>query len=194
MSFERAAGHYADAISMYTQAIESDPLSVAVYTNRSLCHIKMETYGLAIADATTATELDPKCVKAYYRLGSAYMGLGKYKEARTNYKKACQLKPTDKDAALRLKECDRQVKREAFEKVNDTRQHQQNTRRGCTVAGLAARRHASALASVHCSEQSGDGAGRGMDRVGQCTQGMDPAVQLLQPEDGSCCARGTALG
>ena len=102
---------------MYTQAIQADPLNTALYTNRSLCHIKMETHGLAIADAATAIELDPKCVKAYYRLGSAYMGLGKYKDARTNYRKACQLKPNDRDAALRLKECDKQVKREAFEKV-----------------------------------------------------------------------------
>ncbi|KAJ1636339.1 serine/threonine protein phosphatase 5 putative [Pavlovales sp. CCMP2436] len=110
-------GHYPDAITLYTQAIDASPLNTALYTNRSLCHIKMETYGLAIADGTTATELDPKCIKAYYRLGSAYMGLGKFKEARSNYRKACQLKPSDKDAALRLKECDKEVKREAFEKA-----------------------------------------------------------------------------
>ncbi|KAG8457641.1 hypothetical protein KFE25_002305 [Diacronema lutheri] len=112
-----AEGHHPDAIKVYTQAIQADPLNTALYTNRSLCHIKMETHGLAIADAATAIELDPKCVKAYYRLGSAYMGLGKYKDARTNYRKACQLKPNDRDAALRLKECDKQVKREAFEKA-----------------------------------------------------------------------------
>eukprot|EP00307_Rebecca_sp_RCC1486_P011964 CAMPEP_0119407366 /NCGR_PEP_ID=MMETSP1335-20130426/1281_1 /TAXON_ID=259385 /ORGANISM="Chrysoculter rhomboideus, Strain RCC1486" /LENGTH=658 /DNA_ID=CAMNT_0007431465 /DNA_START=1 /DNA_END=1979 /DNA_ORIENTATION=- len=110
-------GHFPEAIDLYTQAIEADPLKALIYCNRSLCHIKMETYGLAIADATTALEIDPKCVKAYYRRGSAYMGLGKYKDARTNYKKACQLKPNDRDAALRLKECEKEVKREQFEKA-----------------------------------------------------------------------------
>lgn len=138
-----AEGHYPEAIELYTQAIEADPLKSLIYCNRSLCHIKMETYGLAIADATTALEIDPKCVKAYYRRGSAYMGLGKYKDARTNYKKACQLKPNDKDAALRHKECDKAVKREAFEKV-----------RGRT--GRAAR---TAAARAAGADGGGEGAG-----------------------------------
>lgn len=77
----------------------------------------MEAHGLAIADATAALEVDPRNVKAYYRIGSAYMGLGKWKNARNNYRKACQLKPSDRDAALRLKECEKEVRREAFEKV-----------------------------------------------------------------------------
>lgn len=128
-------------MNAYSLAIQADPLNTALYTNRSLCHIKMEAYGLAIADASMATELDPKCVKAYYRLGSAYMGMGKYKEARANYRKACQLKPNDRDAAVRLKECDKEVKRQAFEKVR--------TARPCTASPRAPAR-AIRLCSIGC--------------------------------------------
>eukprot|EP00303_Exanthemachrysis_gayraliae_P008176 CAMPEP_0206010504 /NCGR_PEP_ID=MMETSP1464-20131121/11770_1 /ASSEMBLY_ACC=CAM_ASM_001124 /TAXON_ID=119497 /ORGANISM="Exanthemachrysis gayraliae, Strain RCC1523" /LENGTH=487 /DNA_ID=CAMNT_0053384131 /DNA_START=1 /DNA_END=1464 /DNA_ORIENTATION=+ len=112
-----AAGKYGEAVELYTKSIEADPTNVAVYCNRALCHVKLETFGLAIADASAALELDPRSVKAYYRRGSAYMGMGKYKDARNNYRKACQLKPNDRDAALRLKECEKEVRRQAFEKA-----------------------------------------------------------------------------
>lgn len=55
---------------MYTKAYESnsDSPKAAIYlSNRSFCHIKMENYGLAIADANLAEEKDEKYVKAYYR-------------------------------------------------------------------------------------------------------------------------------
>jgi serine/threonine-protein phosphatase 5 len=71
------AGHFKDAIDCYNAAIDLDPEVPAFYTNRAFCHIRMENYGLAIADATVALELDKSFSKAYYRRGSAYMGLGK---------------------------------------------------------------------------------------------------------------------
>ena len=48
--------------------------------NLAAVHIKLEEFGSAILDADNAIKVDPKYIKAYYRKGSAYIGLGKYKQ------------------------------------------------------------------------------------------------------------------
>lgn len=53
-------------------------------------HIKMETYGLAIMDATKAIELDPGYVKAYYRRAIGLMAIVKNKEALKDFKTVCR--------------------------------------------------------------------------------------------------------
>merc|ERR1712054_726522 len=84
------------------------------------CHLKMENHGLAIADATVALELDKTFIKAYYRRGSAYMALAKYKDALRDFKAARQLKPSDRDALEKYKAAEKELKRERFEKAIHT--------------------------------------------------------------------------
>jgi tetratricopeptide (TPR) repeat protein len=96
------AGRYHEAVEKYNDAIDLDPEIPAYYTNRAFCHLKMENHGLAIADATVALELDRTFVKAYYRRGSAFMALAKYKDALRDLKSVRQLKPTDKDALAKV--------------------------------------------------------------------------------------------
>lgn len=55
--------NYAKAVELYTKAIEMDGSKAVFYANRAMAHTKCEAYGLAIADATRATELDPSYVK-----------------------------------------------------------------------------------------------------------------------------------
>mmetsp|Transcript_13777 Transcript_13777/g.41937 ORF Transcript_13777/g.41937 Transcript_13777/m.41937 type:complete len:481 (+) Transcript_13777:82-1524(+) len=110
-------GRYHEAVEKYNDAIELNPDVPAYYTNRAFCHLKMENHGLAIADATVALELDRTFVKAYYRRGSAFMALAKYKDALRDFKAVKQLKPTDKDAIAKFKACEKEVKREAFERA-----------------------------------------------------------------------------
>lgn len=57
----------------------------------------------------TAIELDKTFVKAYYRRGAAHMAMGKYKQARLDFKQVVRIKPSDKDAQNRLKECEKAV-------------------------------------------------------------------------------------
>ena len=87
------------------------------YCNRAFCHIKMENHGCAIEDAGVALELDRQCAKAYYRRGAAYMALAKYKKALKDYTSLRQLKPNDKDVLEKFKACEKEVKREAFERA-----------------------------------------------------------------------------
>ncbi len=83
----------------------------------AFCNLKCENYGLALGDAKEALLLDPTFVKAYYRRGEAHYALGRYKEARLDFKKVLQLKPNDKDGKAKFKECDKEFRREMFEKA-----------------------------------------------------------------------------
>ena len=84
---------YGQAASKYTEAIDMHPTAV-FYSNRAMAMIKLESYGVAIADANEAINLDPTYIKAYYRYarirnsegltlefrrGSANFALGKVK-------------------------------------------------------------------------------------------------------------------
>ncbi|KAJ8604320.1 hypothetical protein CTAYLR_002573 [Chrysophaeum taylorii] len=112
-----AAGNPAQAAALYTSAIEVDaasPVLPVLYSNRAMAHIKAESYGLAIADAEQAIKMDPTYIKAYYRRGSANFALGKYRLALRDFKSVCKLRPTDRDARAKLRECEKAAKQLAF--------------------------------------------------------------------------------
>lgn len=58
-----AEKNYLLAIELYGQAIDSNPLNAVYHANRAFAHIRMETYGSAMEDATEAIAIDPKYVK-----------------------------------------------------------------------------------------------------------------------------------
>ena len=58
-----SAKRYDEAIQCYTQAIELDPTVAVYYGNRSFAHLKMESYGFALTDASSALELDNTYIK-----------------------------------------------------------------------------------------------------------------------------------
>mmetsp|Transcript_7018 Transcript_7018/g.14064 ORF Transcript_7018/g.14064 Transcript_7018/m.14064 type:complete len:493 (-) Transcript_7018:489-1967(-) len=105
---------YAQAIAVYSEAIEVLP-SAVLYSNRAFANLRIEAFGLAIEDARKAMALDPRFVKAYYRLGSAYVALGKYKHAFKVFKQCAKLAPKDPDVRKKLSLCEKEVKRQAFE-------------------------------------------------------------------------------
>lgn len=86
-----------------------------LYSNRAASHLKLENYGSAISDAAAAMALDPGYLKAYYRRGSALSALSKFKDARKDFLHVCKSAPSDKDARAKLDECDKAIKRAAFE-------------------------------------------------------------------------------
>jgi serine/threonine-protein phosphatase 5 len=111
------AGHPLDAIGFYSEALdllgEENPNAI-ILSNRAQAYIKVENYGLAIADATLAIKTDPTYPKAYYRRGTAEFALNKPKQARKDFKMVCKLRPKDKDARMRYAECEKMVKEAAF--------------------------------------------------------------------------------
>lgn len=111
---ELVAGHFLEAIRLYSEALKFTPQNAIILSNRAQAYLKVENYGLALSDATAAIESDPNYAKGYYRRGSAYFALTKFKQARKDFRSVCKLKPKDKDARSKLAECDKRVKEEAF--------------------------------------------------------------------------------
>ena len=101
-------------MTAYTRAIASAP-SAALFSNRAATHLKLESFGSAIADAEAALRLDATFVKAYYRRGSALMALSRIKLAKKDFVAVLSARPGDKDATAKVAECDKAIKRAAFE-------------------------------------------------------------------------------
>lgn len=55
--------------------------------------------------------------QGYYRRASANFQLGKFRGALKDYEAVCKVRPNDKDAVVKFKECKKLVTRLAFEKV-----------------------------------------------------------------------------
>lgn len=55
------------------QAIKLDPEDAAMYSNRSLCHLKSGEAHDALLDANACIRLRPNWPKGYYRKGAAFM-------------------------------------------------------------------------------------------------------------------------
>lgn len=107
---------YDKAIELYSAAIEINPNPI-YYANRSFAYFKTESLGYALNDASKAIELDRTYTKAYYRRAAAYMSLGKFKLALRDYEAVYKAQPNNADAKTKFTECNKIVKRLAFEKA-----------------------------------------------------------------------------
>lgn len=76
---------YNKAIEMYTKAIELNPGNAIYYANRSLAHLRQESFGYALQDGIAAVKADPSYLKGYYRRAAALMSLGKFKQALLDF-------------------------------------------------------------------------------------------------------------
>ncbi|KAK6071791.1 serine threonine-protein phosphatase 5 [Seiridium cupressi] len=109
------AGHdWLKAIELYTKAIELNDKEPTFYLNRAQANIKSEAYGYAIQDATKAIELNPNLVKAYFRRAVAYAAILKPKDALGDFKECVRLDPSNKDAKVKLAECQKIVRQLNF--------------------------------------------------------------------------------
>ncbi|XP_023553747.1 serine/threonine-protein phosphatase 5 [Cucurbita pepo subsp. pepo] len=111
------AHKYAQAIDLYTQAIELNGQNAVYWANRAFAHTKLEEYGSAIQDASKAIEIDPRYSKGYYRRGAAFLAMGKLKDALKDFQQLKKICPNDPDAAKKLKECEKAVMKLKFEEA-----------------------------------------------------------------------------
>lgn len=108
---------YIGAISMYTKAIDLDGTKAVYWANRAQAQIKVEAFGLAIADATKAIEVDANHIKAYYRRAIANTAILKPKEALKDFHAVVRRAPSNKDAKQKLADCQKLLRRLEFEKA-----------------------------------------------------------------------------
>lgn len=107
---------YKGAIAKYSKAIrylqasdeeEKDVIdaSVACYSNRAACSLKLEKFNEALADTAQVLELDGSNAKAHFRRGQALMGLKQYEDAKASLVAASKLLPEDKGITNQLARC-----------------------------------------------------------------------------------------
>ncbi|KAE8150387.1 Metallo-dependent phosphatase-like protein [Aspergillus avenaceus] len=105
------------AVDFYTQAIEKYDREPSFFSNRAQAQIKLEAYGFAIADASKALELDPAYTKAYWRRALANTAILNYKDALKDFKAVVKREPGNRDAKVKLADCEKLVRRLEFEKA-----------------------------------------------------------------------------
>lgn len=96
------AGRYHEAIRYYTQAIEVDPDSEFLYTNRSFAYFNIKEFEKSAADAAKAVEINANFFKGHYRLGLAQMSLNDFGHAMESLRKAWALAPSENKEAIRV--------------------------------------------------------------------------------------------
>lgn len=130
--------NYAKALAAYTEAIDfseaddnldsldsldddvvkpRNPYLQIYYSNRAMCHIKMENYGSAVLDSSKAISINKDFEKGWYRRGIAHLALGKVKDAQADFMQLCKLKPQDRDAREKLQHCKKIIAEEKFAKA-----------------------------------------------------------------------------
>ncbi|KAF7458007.1 serine/threonine protein phosphatase [Cryptosporidium felis] len=113
--FNEAIEYYTLAIKMSLSSNDTQDKNLHIYySNRALCHIRLENFGSAIEDAGESIKHCPSFSKAYYRRGIAYFNLLKYSLARKDFMTVLSLTESDRDAQSKVQICTKLIKQEKF--------------------------------------------------------------------------------
>lgn len=82
---------YVQAEALYTKALNTDPFSPLLYTNRAMARLKLELYDGVVEDCMQSLKLLPHNMKAHYYRAQALLELGRPAEALLAAKEAYQL-------------------------------------------------------------------------------------------------------
>lgn len=105
MSFEdlKEAGNkhffnseYDEAIACYSEALNLQPRSHLLFSNRSVAYSKLKLYGKALDDATQCIKLAPEFARGYLRKALACNGLKNYDEAISAAEKGYKLRASER--------------------------------------------------------------------------------------------------
>ena len=86
-------GKFAEAASLYGQAIGLDPTNSVYYSNRSSALCSLSKFDKALADAEKCVALKPEWAKGHLRLAGAYAGLKRHEAARDAFAAALKCEP-----------------------------------------------------------------------------------------------------
>lgn len=95
---------YHTAIDSYTQAIDLNPSDGTLFSNRSLCWMKLGQAEQALADAKACRALRPDWSKACYREGAALRLLLRFDEAANAFYEGVKLDPESKELVNAFRE------------------------------------------------------------------------------------------
>ncbi|CAN6343664.1 unnamed protein product [Urochloa humidicola] len=110
-----AQGNYLHAAFFYLQAIENNPLDATLFSNRSICWLRLGEGEKALSDAQHCKTLSPHWAKAWYREGAALSLLKDYKGAVNAFLEASKLDPASEEIQKVLRPLVPETCREAVE-------------------------------------------------------------------------------
>ena len=111
------AKDYALAVEAYTMAIEWEPTSAVILSNRAEAHLRLKSFQKALEDSEAAVNLDPKFVKAYHRKGKALSAMQRFGDALLCFKKVLALDPNNAEAAAEAQKCREHVPDSQFRSI-----------------------------------------------------------------------------
>ncbi|CAL4890669.1 unnamed protein product [Urochloa decumbens] len=88
---------YLKALEFYTQALKVDHFDATLFSNRSICWLRLGDGKKALYDAMECKNLRPKWGKAYYRKGAALMFLKDYGSAYDTLSRGLELDPESEE-------------------------------------------------------------------------------------------------
>ncbi|CAN6344092.1 unnamed protein product [Urochloa humidicola] len=88
---------YLKALEFYTQALKVDQFDATLFSNRSICWLRLGDGNKALYDAMECKDLRPKWAKAYYRKGAALMFLKDYGSAYGTLSRGLELDPESEE-------------------------------------------------------------------------------------------------
>ncbi|KAF8763063.1 hypothetical protein HU200_008913 [Digitaria exilis] len=88
---------YLKATEFYTQALKVDQFDSTLFSNRSICWLRLGDGKKALYDARKCKDLSPKWAKAYYRVGAALMFLEDYDSAYDTLSRGLELDPESEE-------------------------------------------------------------------------------------------------
>ncbi|CAI9271880.1 unnamed protein product [Lactuca saligna] len=95
---------YLMAVDAYTQAIDFDPSDATLFSNRSLCWIRLGQADQALTDAQACRGLRPNWAKAWYREGAALRLMQKFDEAANAFYEGVKVDPENKELVHAFRE------------------------------------------------------------------------------------------
>lgn len=87
---------YDEAIVYYTRAISKDTEVASFYSNRALCHLKLQQWTQTIHDCRRALEIDSNLIKAHFFLGQALAETGNFDDSLKHLQRAHELAKINK--------------------------------------------------------------------------------------------------
>ncbi|TKW29862.1 hypothetical protein SEVIR_3G422800v4 [Setaria viridis] len=88
---------YLKALEFYTQALKVDQFDATLFSNRSICWLRLGDGMKALYDAIECKNLRPKWAKAYYRKGAALMFMKDYDSAYDALSRGLELDPESEE-------------------------------------------------------------------------------------------------
>ncbi|GJM95046.1 hypothetical protein PR202_ga11740 [Eleusine coracana subsp. coracana] len=89
--------NYLNAAVLYTQALKVDHFDATLFSNRSICWLRLGEGEKALDDASKCKKLRPNWAKAYYRRGAALILLKDYESAYHTLSRGLELDPESEE-------------------------------------------------------------------------------------------------